>query len=67
MYLTKLTINEKDTKVLKYLQQLIKENYEPETDFNETDAETSDRLLETGKIEEEEHEVDDVIFIDDED
>ena len=66
MLMAKLTINEKDIKILKYLQQLIKENYKPETDFNETDAETPDQLLETGKIEEEEHEVDDVIFIEDE-
>ena len=66
MLMAKLTINEKDTKILKYLQQLIEENYEPETDLSETDAETPDRLLETCEIEEEEHEVGDVIFIDDE-
>ena len=35
-------------------------------DLSETDAETPDRLLETCEIEEEEHEVGDVIFIDDE-
>ena len=31
MLMAKLTIDEKDAKILKYLQQIITENYEPKT------------------------------------
>ena len=63
----KLTIDEKDAKILKYLQQLIAENYEPKTviENDETDTETNitDQSHENEK--EEGHDIDDLIFIDD--
>ena len=63
----KLAIDEKDAKILKYLQQLIAENYEPETviENDETDTETNitDKSHENEK--EEGHDIDDLIFIDD--
>ena len=65
MLTSKLTIDEKHTK---YLSQLIAENYTPETDLDEldeTDAETG-HLHETQEIEELEHEIDDIIFLEDE-
>ena len=41
MLKAKLTIDEKHAQILKYLQQLMKENYEPNTDIetDETDTE----------------------------
>ena len=43
MLMAKLTIDEKDAKILKYFQQLIAENYEPKTviENDETDTETN--------------------------
>ena len=67
MLMAKLTIDEKDGKMLKYLQQLIVENYEPKTDIenDETDTKTNitDQSHENEK--EEGHDIDNVIFIDD--
>ena len=65
MLTARLTIDEKHTNILKYLSQLIAENYKPETDLDEldeTDAETV-HLHETQEIEELEHEIDDIIFL----
>ena len=64
----KLTIDEKHTNILKYLSQLIAENYKPETDLDEldeTDAETG-HLHEIQENEEPEHEIDDIIFLENE-
>ena len=67
MLMAKLTIDEKDAEILKYLQQLIAENYEPKTviENDETDTETNitDQSHENEK--EEGHDIDDLIFIDD--
>ena len=67
MPMAKLTIDEKDAKILKYLQQLITENYEPKTviENDETDTETNitDQSHENEK--EEGRDIDDLIFIDD--
>ena len=67
MLMAKLTIDEKDAKILKYLQQLIAENYEPKTDIEndetDTEANITDQSHENEK--EEGHDIDDVIFIDD--
>ena len=56
-----------NAKFLKYLQQLIAENYEPKTvtENDETDTETNitDQSHENEK--EEGHDIDDLIFIDD--
>ena len=43
MLMAKLTKDEKDAKILKYLEQLIAENYEPKTviEYDETDTETN--------------------------
>ena len=65
MLKAKLTIDKKHAQILKYLQQLIAKNYEPNTDdieTNETDTESgiTDQQLE----EEEENDIDEVIFID---
>ena len=66
MLMAKLTIDEKDAKILKYLQQLIAENYEPKTvienDETDTEANITDRSHENEK---EGHDIDDLIFIDD--
>ena len=66
MLMAKLTIDEKDAKILKYLQQLIAENYEPKTvienDETDTEANITDRSNENEK---EGHDIDDLIFIDD--
>ena len=60
-------MNEKDAKIIKYLQQLIAEKYEPKTviENGETDTETNitDQSHENDK--EEGHDIDDLIFIDD--
>ena len=61
MLKAKLKIDEKHAQILTYLQQLIVENYEPNTDI-ETDTE-SDITIQ--QLEEEENDVDEVIFIDD--
>ena len=61
MLKAKLTIDEKHAQILTYLQQLIVENYKPNTDI-ETDTE-SDITIQ--RLQEEENDVDEVIFIDD--
>ena len=64
MLKAKLTIDEKHTKILKHLQQLIAENYEPnndiETDETHTESDITDQRLEEG-----ENDIGEVIFIDD--
>ena len=64
MLKAKLTIDEKHTKILKHLQQLMAENYEPnndiETDETDTESDITDQHLEEG-----ENDIDEVIFIDD--
>ena len=66
MLMAKLTIDEKDAKILKYLQQLIAENYEPKTvienDETDTEANIKDQSHENEK---EGHDIDDLIFIGD--
>ena len=58
-----LTIDEKHAQILKYLQQLIAENYDPnaviETDETDTQSDITDQQLE-----EEENDIDEVVFID---
>ena len=61
MLKAKLTIDEKHAQILTYLQQLIVENYKSNTDI-ETDTE-SDITIQ--QLQEEENDVDEVIFIDD--
>ena len=67
MLMAKLTIDEKDAKILKYLQQLIAENYEPKTviknDETDTEINITDQSHENEK--EEGHDIDGLIFIDD--
>ena len=67
MLMAKLTLDEKDAKILKYLQQLTAENYEPKTaienDENDTETNITDQSHENEK--EEGHDIDDLIFIDD--
>ena len=59
-----LIIDEKHAQILKYLQQLIAEHYEPnadtKTDNTDTKSDTTDQQLE-----EEENDIDEVVFIDD--
>ena len=64
MLKAKLTIDEKHAKILKYLQQLIVENYEPNTDI-ETDETDTEWDITDQQLEEEENDIDEVIFIDD--
>ena len=65
MLKAKLTIDGKHAQVLKYLQQLIAENYEPnaeiETDETDTESDITDQQLKK-----EENDIDEVISIDDE-
>ena len=64
----KLTIDEKHMNIVKCSSQRIAENYKPETDLgelDETDAETG-HWHETQEIEEPEHEIDGIIFLEDE-
>ena len=64
MLKAKLTIDEKHAQILRYLQQLIAENYEPNTDTetDETDAESD---ITDQQLEEEENDIDEAIFTDD--
>ena len=64
MLKAKLTIDEKHAQILKYLQQLIVENYEPNTDI-ETDETDTESDITDQQLEEEENDIDEVIFIDD--
>ena len=67
MLMAKLTIDEKDAKILKYLQQLIAENYEPKTvtENDKTDTETNITDLSHENEKEEGHDINDLTFIDD--
>ena len=64
MLKAKLTIDEKHAQVLKYLQQLIVENYEPNTDI-ETDETDTESDITDQHLEEKENDIDEAIFIDD--
>ena len=64
MLKAKLTIDEKHAQILKYLQQLIVENYEPNTDIETDETETESDITDQ-RLEEEENDMDEVIFIDD--
>ena len=64
MLKAKLTINEKYAQILKYLQQLIAENYEPNTDI-ETDETDTESDITDQQLEEGENDIDEVTFIDD--
>ena len=59
-----LIIDEKHAQILKYLHQLIADHYEPnadiETDNTDTKSDTTDQQLQ-----EEENDIDKVVFIDD--
>ena len=59
-----LTIDEKHAQILKYLQQLIAENYEPNADI-ETDETDTESDITDQQLEEEENDIDEVVFIDD--
>ena len=59
-----LTIDEKHAQILKYLQQLIAENYEPNADI-ETDETDTESDIKDQQLEEEENDIDEVVFIDD--
>ena len=59
-----LTIDEKHAQILKYLQQLIAENYEPNADI-ETDETDTESDIADQQLEEEENDIDEVVFIDD--
>ena len=67
MLMAKLKIDEKDAKILKYLQQLIAENYEPKTviENDETYTERNITYQSHENEKEEGHDIDDLIFIDD--
>ena len=58
-----LTIDEKRAQILKYLQQLIAENYEPNTD-TETDESDTESDITDQQPEKEETDIDKVIFND---
>ena len=58
-----LTIDEKRAQILKYLQQLIAENYEPNTDI-ETDESDTESDITDQQPEKEENDIDKVIFND---
>ena len=58
-----LTIDEKRTQILKYLQQLIAENYEPNADI-ETDESDTESDITDQQPEKEENDIDKVIFND---
>ena len=64
MLKAKLTIDEKHAQVLKYLQQLIVENYEPNTDI-ETDETDTESDITDQHLEEKENDIDEAIVIDD--
>ena len=64
MLKAKLTIDEKHAQILKYLQQLIVENYEPKTDIETDETDTESDIIDQ-QLEEEENGIDEVIFIDD--
>ena len=58
-----LTIDEKRAQILKYLQQLIAENYEPNADI-ETDESDTESDITDQQPEKEENDIDKVIFND---
>ena len=58
-----LTIDEKRAQILKYLQQLIAENYEPNADI-ETDESDTESDITDQRPEKEENDIDKVIFND---
>ena len=58
-----LTIDEKRAQILKHLQQLIAENYEPNTDI-ETDESDTESDITDQQLEKEENDIDKVIFND---
>ena len=64
MLKAKLTIDEKHAQILKYLQQLIVENYEPKTDIETDETDTESDII-VQQLEEEENGIDEVILIDD--
>ena len=65
MLMAKLTIDE-DAKIVKYLQQLIAENYEPKIviENDETDIETNTTNQSHENEKEERHDIHNVIFND---
>ena len=65
MLKAKLTIDKKHAQILKYLQQLIAKNYEPNTDDIETNETDTEWGITDQQLEEEENDIDEVIFIDD--
>ena len=65
MLKAKLTIDGKHAQVLKYLQQLIAENYEPNADI-ETDETDTESDITDQQLKKEEIDIDEVISIDDE-
>ena len=65
MLKAKLTIDKKHAQILKYLQQLIAKNYEPNTDDIETNETDTESGITDQQLEEEENDIDEVIFIDD--
>ena len=65
MLKAKLTIDGKHAQVLKYLQQLIAENYEPNADI-ETDETDTESDITDQQLKKEENDIDEVISIDDE-
>ena len=60
----KLTIDEIHAQILKYLQQLIAENYEPNNDI-ETDKTDTESNITDQQLEEEQNDIGEVISIDD--
>ena len=64
MLKAKLTIDEKHAQILKYIQQLISENYEPNTDIETDETDTKSDITDE-QLEEEENGIDEVIFRDD--
>ena len=64
MLKAKLTIDERHAQILKYLPQLIVQNYKPNTDI-ETDETDFESDITDHQLEKEENDIDEVIFIDD--
>ena len=64
MLKAKLTIDEKHAQILKYLQQLIAENQEPNNDIETDETDTQSNITDQ-EHEEEENDIGEVIFIDD--
>ena len=64
MLKAKLTIIKKTCSNFRYLQQLIAENYEPNTDIESDETDTESDITDQ-QLEEEENDIDEAIFIGD--